>query len=108
MVGRVPLLRVMAEDEYAAAVAKADQALQRRSAVVSGHRIGPRIVWTLQPMNDTEIRALVSGGGNSPLIPHEVIALPRQCINWAGAPHFAQYAYLVNVEVHALFPDGQR
>jgi hypothetical protein len=27
---------------------------------------------------------------------------------WAGAPHWCQYAYLVNVSVKATFADSQR
>lgn len=94
--------------EYQAAVKRADAALQRKAAVISGHRLGPRIVWTLHPWSQDEIRSLVSADGNSPLVPHEVLSLPRTVLMWAGAPHWAQYAYLVNVSVKATFADSQR
>lgn len=93
---------------YARAVEQADKLLQRRSAVVSGHRITPKMVWTLNPMGYDEIKALVSAGGASPLVAHEVMTLPRYCITWTGAPHWAQYAYLVMVEVWAEFGETQR
>jgi hypothetical protein len=98
----------LASPEYQAAVKRADAALQRKAAVISGHRLGPRIVWTLYPWSHDDIRSLVSADGNAPLIPHEVLALPRTVLMWAGAPHWCQYAYLVNVSVKATFADSQR
>jgi hypothetical protein len=98
----------LASEEYQALVKKADEALQRRAAVISGHRMGPRIVWSLQPMSEHTVRALISAEGLSPLVAHEVLTLPRVALLWAGAPHWAQYAYLVNVETKATFSDSQR
>ena len=95
--------------EYAEAVARADAALQRRSAVISGHRIGPRLVWTLQPMNYSQIVDLVEGGGGmGPLRVLNVMQAPRECLRWEGAPGFAMYAYLVNCEIRATFAESQR
>ncbi len=104
----MPTPEELASEEYQALVAKADQAMQERATVVSGHRIGPRIVWSIRPMSEITVRALISAGGFSPLVPHEVLTLPREALRWGGAPHWAQYAYLVNCEVKATFSDSQR
>lgn len=103
----MPTPEELASEAYQALVAKADEAMQKRAAVVSGHRIGPRIVWTIRPLTEAGVRALISGGGFSPLVPHEVLTLPRETLFWGGAPHWAQYAYLVNCEVKATFSDSQ-
>ena len=84
-------------------VAQADTAMRRRSAVISGHRYQPKLVWTITPRTEDELRALVTAEGNSPLVYLASMQLPRSALMWAGAPIWAMYAYLVLVEVKALF-----
>jgi hypothetical protein len=91
--------------EYKALVEKADKAMVRRSAVISGNRYQPKIVWTLVPYSDGELRSLISAQGNSPLRVLNITSLGRQTLDWQGAPPGAQYAYLVFVEVRARFGD---
>lgn len=104
----MPTPEELASPAYQAAVVKADEAMQKRAAIISGHRLGPRIVWTLHAWSHDAIRALVSADGNGPLTAHEIIDLPRSVTMWGGAPHWAQYSYLVNCSVRATFADGQR
>jgi hypothetical protein len=80
----------------------AEQALLRRRLQLSGNRFQPKIAWTLQPWEEDALRREVEAGGASPLVVHSVILLPRTVINWAGAPLWAQYAYLLMVEVKAI------
>lgn len=79
----------------------AEQAMLRRRLALSQNRFQPRIAWTLVPWDESELRAAVQTPG-SPLDVHSVIGLPRSVIFWAGAPTWAQYAYLLMVEVRAI------
>ena len=96
----------MAEDNPLALQAEA--AIKRRAAVISGNVWQPKLVWTLSPFSPNELRSLVTADGHSPLDYITSIQLGRDALQWAGAPHWAQYVYLVLVEVKATFVPGQR
>ena len=84
-------------------VAIAEAAMKRRAAIVSGHIWQPKLVWTLTPHREEDLRALVEASGHSPLTCLASLQLPRAALTWAGAPHWAQYCYVVLVEVRATF-----
>lgn len=80
----------------------AQQAMERRALVMSQHRWQPKIVWTLVPWSIGRLREAIEFEGSPFVVANEPMQLPRQAIYFAGAPHWAQYAYLVMVEVKAI------
>lgn len=83
-------------------VAIAEAAMKRRAMALSGNRYQPKIAWTLVPWSESDLRSAIEGDGASPLRVLGTIPLPRSVVFWAGAPLWAQYAYLVLCEVRAL------
>lgn len=84
-------------------VEAAQRHLDETRLVMSGNRFQPKIVWTIVPRTEAQIRQQIEAGGSAPFSVLTVLPLPRQAINYAGAPLWAQWAYLVMVEVRALF-----
>ncbi len=80
----------------------AEEAMRRNAVVVSSNRIAPRIVWTLRPHTEKELRRVIEAEGMAPFRLLKATTLDRSAINWPGAPYWAAYAYLVLVEVKAL------
>lgn len=80
--------------------------MSRKRLQLSQNRIQPRIAWTLVPWDAVALKREVEAGGAAPFTVLEVMQLPRSVIQWAGAPMFAQYAYLLLVEVKAINVGG--
>lgn len=86
-----------------AEVAQAQRAMEQRAVVMSQHRWQPKVIWTLRPWSQEELRAVVEFEGSPFVLAHpQVLQLPRVALYWAGAPVWAQYAYLCLVEVKAI------
>lgn len=94
----IPLHRSRPED-----VEEADRLLQQKAVIISGNRFQPKLIWTIRPWSAEELRELIEAGGISPfVVANQPMPLDRRVILWAGAPHWAQYGYLVMVEVKAI------
>lgn len=83
-------------------IEQAQQMVDRRRLEVSGTRFQPKIVWTLWPHTQDGLRRVIEADGYSPHRFLGAIALDRRALKFAGAPPWAQWAYLVMVEVRAL------
>ncbi len=75
----------------------------RNSVVVSGNRTQPKVVWTIRPYSERELRRVIEADGMAPFEVLNILPLDRRGVSLAGAPKGCQYAYLVMVEVRALF-----
>jgi hypothetical protein len=84
-------------------IAVAEEAMRTNAMVISGNRLQPKLVWTLRPRTEAELRRLIEAEGMAPFRFLKAQTLPRDAITWPGAPYWAAYAYLVLVEVKALF-----
>jgi hypothetical protein len=94
----IPLRRSRPED-----IAEADRLLTERAVIVSGNRFQPKLIWTLRPWRSDELRQVIEADGTSPFkMANFPMPLDRRAILWAGAPHWAQYCYLVMVEIRAV------
>lgn len=87
-------------------VAIAQRAMEQRAMVISQHRYQPKLIWTLRPWSAAELRAAVEFEGSPFVVANQPVPLPRQAVLWAGAPVWAQYAYLIMVEVKAINVGG--
>lgn len=83
-------------------IAVAEDAMVRNAVVISSNRIAPRIVWTLRPHTEADLRRVIEAEGMAPFRLLKVAMLGREAITWPGAPYWAAYAYVVMVEVKAL------
>lgn len=104
----MPSPEELASPEYQELVRRADEAMHQRRLVVSGHRYQPKIVWTLQPWSRDDLQRAIEAGRFSPFVLLDAfVLLPHAALKWAGAPYWAQYAYLVMVEVKATFGENE-
>jgi len=92
----------MSDKELGPEVAEAERLMLMRQLVVSGNRYQPKLVWTRAPWSRDDLRRAVEAERASPFRVLEMQALERGVIFWAGAPYWAQYAYLILVEVKAI------
>ena len=83
-------------------IAVAEEAMRTNALVISGNRIAPRIVWTLRPHTEAQLRRVIEAEGMAPFRFLKAQSLDRDAITWPGAPYWAAYAYVVLVEVKAL------
>ena len=81
-------------------VEAAERHISERRMVVSGNLYQAKVVWSIAPLSDREIRKGVEADGYSPFKVLEIIRLDR-LKKVAGAPFWAMYSWLVMVEVKA-------
>lgn len=81
-------------------VEAAERHISERRMVVSGNLYQAKVVWGIVPLTDREIRKNIEADGYSPFKVLEIMRLDR-LRKVAGAPFWAQYAWLVMVEVKA-------
>src|SRR5438105_2432398 len=87
-------------------VEKAQQHLERNALAVSQNRYQPKIIWTRIPWRREELQRALEAEGSPFVVLDAFQALERKAIFWAGAPYWAQYAYVVMVEVKAVNVSG--
>jgi hypothetical protein len=88
-------------------VVAAQKELEAKAAIISGNQFQPKLIWTIRPWSPRELTELIEAGGASPFrVVNYPMQLDRRVILWAGAPHWAQYGYLVMVEIKAVNVGG--